>query len=181
MAQVTLTEALAELKTLEKRIESKRAAILPFLVRQERMKDPLLKEGGSAEYIKRERQAINDLQERIVRIRSRILEANFKTVITIGNMSRSIQDWLTWRREVSAAQASLLRDIVKTVTAARASAQSKGVAIVPTGEKAVNDSDLIVNVDDASMAKEIEGLEQILGTLDGQLSLKNATVVIDVD
>lgn len=181
MAQLTITEALAELKTLDKRIASKESSFTPFIVRQERMKDPLLKDGGSAEFIKRERQAINDLQERIIRIRSQILKANVETVITIQNMSRSIQDWLTWRREIAERQRRLLKSIASAVAGARAQAITKGITVVPAGENAASDNDLIVNVDEAGMAAEIETLETTLGQLDGQLSLKNATVVINVD
>ena len=35
-------------------------------------------------------------------------------------------------------------------------------------------------VDEAALLKEIEHMETVLGTLDGQFSLKNATVMVDV-
>ena len=47
MSAITVTEALAEIKTTQKRIEKKREHILNFAWRQERMKDPLERDGGS--------------------------------------------------------------------------------------------------------------------------------------
>ena len=46
--KLTITEALAEIKTVEKRIQKKREAILPFVFRQEMLRDPHEKDGGSA-------------------------------------------------------------------------------------------------------------------------------------
>src|SRR5579863_1653454 len=66
MRQLTITEALAEIKTINKRLESKRESVRNYIARDVRVRDPLEKEGGSAEFIKRERQAIIDLEERIV-------------------------------------------------------------------------------------------------------------------
>lgn len=48
------------------------------------------------------------------------------------------------------------------------------------GESAASFQDIRVNVSENDLAKDLEQMETILGTLDGQLSLKNATVVIEV-
>ena len=61
-----------------------------------------LSAGGSVSAIKRELQAIHDLEERMVRIRRAIQHANQVTNVTIGKQARSIADWLVWRRDVSA-------------------------------------------------------------------------------
>ena len=73
--QTTITEALAELKTLGKRIEKKRESVAMFLTRQDGLKDPLEKDGGSVEFIKRERQAVKDLEQHHVNIRLAIQRA----------------------------------------------------------------------------------------------------------
>lgn len=44
---LTITEALAEIKTVGKRVEKKREFIKAFLARQDGVKDPLEKDGGS--------------------------------------------------------------------------------------------------------------------------------------
>jgi hypothetical protein len=40
--------------------------------------------------------------------------------------------------------------------------------------------DIVVNVDEQKLAEDSERMEEVLGTLDGLLSLKNATVTIEV-
>lgn len=47
MPRLTITEALAELKTLDKRILAKQGSIPNYLVRDDRVRDPLAKDGGS--------------------------------------------------------------------------------------------------------------------------------------
>ncbi len=67
-----------------------------------------------------------------------------------------------------------------TIQSLRTQAQQKGFGMVLAGQSASAPTDYLVNLDEAALAKEAETLETILGTLDGQLSLKNATVMIDV-
>src|SRR3954451_8770915 len=111
MAQITITEALAELKTIDKRIEKKREFVLTYLLRQEMFKDPLEKDGGSVSAIKRETQAIHDLEERKIVIRRAIQQANERNSIAVGKQARSIADWLVWRREVAPIQQQFLANI----------------------------------------------------------------------
>ncbi len=54
MAKLTITEALAEIPTIEKRIEKKREFILNYLYRQSSVRDPHEKDGGSTVLIVRE-------------------------------------------------------------------------------------------------------------------------------
>lgn len=61
----------------------------------------------------------------------------------------------------------------------RREAQQKGSTVVPAGE-ASKPNDVIVNLSEIELTKEAEEMEEILGVLDGQLSLKNATVTIEV-
>jgi hypothetical protein len=183
VAKITVTEALAELKTIDKRIEKKREFVNSYLVRQEMMKDPLEKDGGSVSAIQRERQSMSDLLERKVTIRRAIQAANAANSIKVGNTTRTIADWLVWKRDVAPFLSQSLVEIRHKVEATRVDAQKKGVAVF-SGVAVVNDgakpADLIVNVNEQELADEIEQLEETLGTLDGQLSLKNATVKIDV-
>ncbi len=177
---LTITEALAELKTLGKRIEKKREFVGGYLARQDGIKDPLEKEGGSATVIARERQAIADLELRHVAIRTAIQRVNQATPITVLDTTKTIAEWLTWRKEIASGQQSFVNKIRQTVMAARGEAQKKGFGVVLTAEVAKQPTDFVINVDESALAKEAETLENILGTLDGQLSLKNATVMIDV-
>ena len=87
---ITITEALAEIKTIGKRIASKQAFIGQYLARQDGVRDPLEKDGGSAEVIKRERQAIGDLETRIITLRQGIQHANDETKVSVvGSFEKS--------------------------------------------------------------------------------------------
>lgn len=88
MAGITITEALAEIKTIGKRIEKKREFIGGFLARQDGVRDPLEKDGGSAKAIAGERQSVNDLEDRIVALRRGIQRANDETSVTINGITR---------------------------------------------------------------------------------------------
>jgi len=95
MEKTTITEALAEIPTITKRIQKKQEFILNYLYRSSSVRDPHEKDGGAQLLISREIQAINDLQYRIVSIRAAIQEANRNNTITIGNTTKTIADWLT--------------------------------------------------------------------------------------
>lgn len=174
---LTITEALAEIKTIGKRIEAKRNSAATYMARIDAARDPLEKEGGSVAYIVQERQAIGDLNERIVMLRRGIQHANDTTKITVGAMTKTISEWLTWRREVAPGERQFLAHIRNQINALRDKAMKSGAAVVTAGSDA-RAHDFIVNVNEQELAKQLEAIEEIIGSLDGQLSLKNATVTI---
>jgi hypothetical protein len=176
--KITITEALAEIPTIEKRIEKKKEVILSYLYRQSSVRDPHEKDGGSNVLIAREKQAIADLQERLITIRAVIQRANSEHTITIGNQTRTIVDWLTWRREIAPTEQRFLHDLMSKINEMRQKAIKQGVSI--TEKDAGFSSDYVVNINERELAEKIEGLENILGTLDGQLSLKNATIMVEL-
>src|SRR5690348_13210593 len=136
MNKITITEALAELTTINKRIEKKRQTIKAFLWRPDMARDPLVKEGGSVEYITRERQAIKDLQERHVRIRMAIQQANQHTDVTVNGVTRTLADWLTWRKEISSSETTFLTDVRTVLERARREVQQRGGKAVAAGSDA---------------------------------------------
>lgn len=179
---LTITEALAEIKTIGKRIDKKREFIMGFLFRQEGLKDPLDKDGGSVEAIRRERQAITDLELRIVNLRRGIQRANDTTEVNVNGNVLSIADWLTWRRDVAPGQQAFLNNMRTRFHMLREQAKRGGSAVIQQNvavSQDVKPTDYVVNVDEAELARQIETLEETLGVLDGQLSLRNATVMID--
>lgn len=178
MAKMTITEALADIKTIDKRIEKQGEMVKNYLVRQEAIRDPLEKEGGSMAAVQRALQSIYDLEERKVAIRSAIARVNAETTITIGLRTRTIADWIVWRREVAKGRKARLDGIVSAVIQYRSQALKQGFTVVSPGQVAANLSDIIVNVNESEMNAERESMEVVLGTLDGQLSLKNATVLV---
>lgn len=177
MAQITITEALAEYKTIEKRITKKEEFVLQYLLRQKRFEDPLVNEGGVVPALKRETQAINDLRERLILIRQKINEANTSNSVTIKDITRTIAEWIVWKEKVAPSVTKFLGSIRNTIDQHRKQALTKGIRTV-TPEEAAQPDDLIVHIDQLKLAKDQELLEEILGILDGQLSLKNATITI---
>ena len=164
---ITITEALAEIKTIGKRIDKKQDFIFGSLARQEGARDPLEKEGGAEVVLSRERQAINDLQTRIVSLRRGIQRANDATIVHIGEQSRSISDWLIWKRDVAPKRKDFLSKMSTGLKNMREQAKRQGQNVVAAGA-AQQFTDIVVNIDEVALAAEIETLEKTLGDLDGQ-------------
>ena len=179
MSKLTITEALAEIKTIEKRVRKKRDFVLSYLYRQEALKDPLIKEGGSSQAISSVLQAISDLEERKVAIRCAIAKINAKTTVTVQSITKSMADWLVWRREVAPEASKFLAQLRGQINSIRSEAQKKGYVTVAAGAEA-RPGDVIVNLDEMKLSQDIENLEVVLGTLDGALSLKNATTFVEL-
>lgn len=174
---MTITEGLQEIKTLVKRIEKKRTFINSYLYRQNNVRDPHESDGGSQHVLDKERQAIKDLENNIIDIRERISDANKKTHIVLSGISRSISEWIIWRREIVIPRKKFLEEIFNKIQHARRQATQQGLNTV-NSEKQAGALDLIVNINEKELAFEIEKTEDILSTLDGKLSLKNGTVSI---
>lgn len=184
-APITITESLAEIKTLGKRIAKKMEGLSPYLARVEQMKDPLEGDGGSVEFIRRERQSIKDMQARIIRLRAAIAYANATTDLTVHEETRNIADWLTWRREVAPNEQTLLSQLRNNINALRTQAQQKGVGFVNAAVTNVQvtdakPNDILVNISEVELAAELDHIQEVLGVLDGQLSLKNATTLVTI-
>jgi len=176
---ITITEALAEIPTIQKRIEKKQEFIKSFLWRQANIRDPHEKTGGSATLVEQEFQAIRDLNERHIKIRLAIQAANAKETITVMGITHTIAYWLTWRREVSEKTESFLAALMRGLQQVRQTATSKGVQMT-NSQSPESLNDIVVNLSEKDLAGEAEQLENVLGILDGQLSLKNATILLDL-
>ncbi len=176
---LTITEALAEIATIDKRLPKKADEMLPYVARVEQVRDPFLDQGGSAVYITRERQSFNDLQKRKIALRAAIAKANAETTIVVNGKERTVADWLVWKRECYSATVRMLNGLLNHVRAIRREAQQKGVTLVNVDQKAQAD-DVVVNVDEQKLIEELDALEETFGKLDGLLSLKNATTLIEL-
>ena len=97
----TITEALAEIKTLKKRINKKRTFIYDHMFLGGQMKDPFENEGGSQVAIDKATQAARDMENRVVELRLAIAKKNAETEVTLEGVTRSIAGWIIWRREVA--------------------------------------------------------------------------------
>lgn len=183
MAQkLTVTEALAEIKTLGKQIEKKSAFVISYLARQEIVRDPFEKDGGSFAVIASAEQSITDLHENVVRIRSAIQAINQRTPLTIEGDTRSVAEWLNWRREVAPKQQAMYADWRNRINNLRQQATQRGGTLNAAGtvSESPGQQSFVVNVDEKRLAEKIEHLELVFGRLDGALSLHNATMTIEV-
>jgi len=115
-SKITITEALQEVKTIDARIQKKKEFVFNFLFRQNTQRDPHKKDGGSAVLIAQERQAINDLLERKISIRTAINIANAENSITIGKQTRTISEWLVWKRDVAPTMKVILNETADTAS-----------------------------------------------------------------
>ena len=175
MTQMTITEALAELKLIGAKVKKKRQNIAKLAVRWSNEEDPI--EGGSNATVARERQSITDLLERGVRIRSKIQSANLASLVTVGPTTRTVADWLIWRREFAADSLGLLSDLDSQY-------QNTQKLFRTNPQRDPNDETRVVT---PVFNFEIEGVlteqvehNDILNSLDGKLSLHNATTTIEV-
>lgn len=175
----TITEALSELNLLKKKIEKKESVLREAIFNVAHAKDPFESEGGSKDYVGRELQAVSDLRRRFVKIRSSISKANLEHKITLGEETRSIYDWLSWKREISEGEISLYKDLYT-----RTESQINRVKQQPQVYKDENNENKMVsfifNHDLGTLSKKQESLTETIEKLDGLLSLKNATITIDV-
>ncbi len=177
---LTITEALAEIKTIGKRLEAKRTFVRQYLTRHVGLVDPLLKEGGSVQALREARQAITDLESRVVAIRMAIAEANNTTTVTVGPDTRTIAQWLVWKREVAPGHAAFLQSITQSIMGGRKQTQVRLTAQKAGEASLEGEVDTVVNVDEKALAQESEDLQTLLGELDGKLSLANAITTIDI-
>lgn len=177
---ITITEALAELKIIKSKIDKKKSYILGNMSRQEGAKDLLEKEGGTRKVLDSEIQAVNDLQERMVKIRSAIFRANASSKVTICSVERTIADWLVWRRDVAPIVKNFETMILSQMQHVKNEAKKMNFQVVPHGDAPKNPTDVIFEVDEHALHKQSERTQEILDTLDGKLSLHNATVQVEV-
>lgn len=177
MEKITITEALQEIKTIGKRIAKKRESIMSYIARDSRLKDPLERDGGTHQYIASERQSIRDLNIRLVAIRTAIQRVNLATPLSLHGETRTIAEWLTWRREVSVGVTTFYTQMRNVINNLRTQLSKEGRKLVEADNAP---TDVIVYINEREMLQESERHEQLLGDLDGKLSLLNATTTIEI-
>lgn len=177
MEQLTVTEALAEIKTIKARIDKKRENVRRYFARYARERDPLEREGGCVEFVRKERQGIGDLEQRIITIRAAIQQANMTTRLTIRGTERTVMDWLSWRREIANDANQFVNELAQRSNNLRQQARTQGRKVV---EKDPGEAveEIVVAYSEVELAREVEDMTALLGELDGKLSLVNATTTI---
>jgi hypothetical protein len=176
MPILSISEALGQLAVIDQQIEKKQQLISDYLFRDAAVRDPLARDGGTAEVLAREYRSIQALLGRKVRIRRVVQSANEQATITHGDTTRSIADWLVWKREVVSDRSRFLVQLRNRIEQARREAPRHR----PAAAEKSSGSDLVVNLNEQELSSELELLEELQGYLAGQLALKNATVVVEL-
>jgi large subunit ribosomal protein L7/L12 len=177
MSALTITEALSQIQAIDLQVAKKQQLIDAYLLRSGAIRDPLERDGGTQSVLAREHQAIAALLERKVLIRRAVQAANEQATITHEDQTRSIADWLVWKREIVARRSEFLNQIrFRIEQARRETAQPRP----KVGEDSSRGSDLVVHVNEKDLASELEALEERQGYLAGQIALKNATVLVEL-
>lgn len=179
MATQTITEALAEIKTIDKRLAAKRDEVTKVVVRDARVVDPKAGEGGSEKYVAELMQSITDLELRWMRLRAAIQAANCTNILKVQGVERTVAEWLAWRREVAEGEIRFRKHLAQGIAQFRAST----VQFRRQGSNETTDEPIqaVVNMSETDLAQQLDKYELILGELDGQLSLFNARCEVDVD
>lgn len=179
-SKYTITEALAELKTLDKRIASTKDFILKYAVRQGSTIDPLDDEGGSHTVVPRKMQSVRDLFDRKVKIRTAINAVNAETPLTVGSITKTIAEWIIWRREAFSLEMQTYRQLQEKVLDARRQCIQAGISLLEDGKQPAKVQEASCFISESSIQSRIDELVEIESTLDGKLSLVNATTLIQV-
>jgi hypothetical protein len=173
---ISIHEALAELKLIDKKVESKKRFVLPRLVHTETSefswKDPFIEDGGIVRKVESELQAINDLLDNKRHIRVAINQANMENTVEINKRVLSIADWLAWRTEVYPHQLRLLKEILVVLEDAHKPKFP--------GRQQESTTEIYSHVDASEIQRELEELMSTHERLDGLLSLKNAQILVEV-
>lgn len=178
METITITEALAEIKLAQKKIDKKKIAIGTALTRYDKTPDPHGGEGGSKAFVKAELQSIGDIYDRLVRIRAAISTINSSTMLLVEGVTKTIGEWLVWKREVCDAQLAIYTTIRDAVNQdiQKITKQPQLFTDDKTGERLL--VKLEVNIDLTEHNQKMEKIMTIKERLDGLLSLKNAITSI---
>lgn len=172
---ITITEALAEINLIKKKIEDGETGIKVMLVRASHVPDFYQDHGGAAVMIQRTQQALKDMRTRLLSLRSGISRANIENQITINGESKSIFDWLTWKRELYQPLERALKDHIQTLKAS-ADKEASRPEVWKDQEGRTQLVSYIRNADLKTIEDEYNRIVDVYGKLDGQLSLKNATI-----
>lgn len=153
--------------------------VLANLAKFKHVPDPYEKQGGGAQANLNELQSIRDLGQRLIRLRTAISQANISNSISINGHERSIHDWLTWKREVAPVKLKFIQDLASK-TKQNMDHFAKSPQVYKDEAGTTHLVEFQSNIDYADVLKESEIIGDCLEKLDGQLSMKNARIEIDI-
>ena len=179
MTQITITEALAEIKLINDKIQKKQSFVLGNLTRVRQVADPLASKGGTSVVIASEVQSIADLETRLAKIRTAIMLANLNNTAECGGETKSLYEWLIWKREVAGKRSQFYNQIYNDTKRKVDEIQRQPQLFKADGDKPVL-VELEASLPYMDYAAKYSSVVETLNKLDGILSLKNATVMVEV-
>jgi predicted dithiol-disulfide oxidoreductase (DUF899 family) len=178
MERMTITEALSEIKLIKAKTDKLRQLVKANLYRFEEQPDIFEKEGGSKRFAEATTQAVKDHEDRLTKIRAAITKANLENTITLGSDTKSIFEWITWKREVSQARFTFINGIQQELKNVEDKFRREPPAYRDK-EQVLVFYKVQYNLDYSTFVTKAQEVADQLQKLDGQLSLKNATLVIE--
>lgn len=168
-----ITEVLAGNKTSKKKREPKLQFVLQNMLRDDRLKDPFEENGGTKTVIRQELQAIKDLEEKQIQDLMALQKTNLATMVTIGGKARPISYWIIWKREVAPEIKKRLVAMQQRLNQGKTISENPRYPAAQAGEVKI-----VVAIDEKELTKEIVEFEELFGTVDGILSMANATTPV---
>ena len=171
--KITVTEALGKISLIDKQIDAELAAVAPYIAYTDNLKDPLEKDGGSKNFVKSRVQSVDDMLKNKNRLRVAINTANLSNKVTVAEETRSVAEWLIWRRECLPKQKHVVNQLLQAANNLRSR--------VNTSNQQHNQSvGVVSNLDEKKLNEEVLKIQSIENNLDTQLSLFNATTLVEV-
>lgn len=179
MQKMTITEALADIKTTTNKITKKEAWVNGHLCLTDAMDDPMEEKGGTKKVVKAEIQSVRDLRIRLVNLRNGINKANFDNTLTIRKRQMSIAEWLIWRREVAKAAQTFESEIHNYVDKTLKDAMHRP-SVKQEGTENMRIIKILPQVDKEEHRAIADEISETMDELDGKLSHANATVTMTI-
>ena len=165
MDKMKLIEAMKELKLIVAKISRNREETIKYSSGLSNEKPVFETEKAQSEYVARLIQSTEDLVKRYLDLKSAIEYTNLKTKVTIHGETRSISEWLVYKRNLAGIRHHAYQAANDSVALGR---KSKDAA-------ALKDVQIVRYYDEAVMNAKLRNLIEILGSLDGTLEVINAT------
>lgn len=141
--------------------------------------DKFSKDGGAEKVLTSELQSIENLNLNLIKIRSAIMKANLENNIVIDGASLPIYSWLVWRKEVFNVLQRTYEDIWEK-TKQEVDKSMRTPQVVKDNEgKVIELARVIPNMNHVECQKIFQKISETNDSLDGKLSLANATIVIE--
>lgn len=181
METLKITQALAEITLAQKKIEHSMGFVIKNAKRDERLRDPFEKDKTTQEaVVQAELQSIADNEKRIVALRMAINKANMAHTITIESVTRTIAEWIIWRRDILPGLKQRLQLINREITERERNYDASMLRIRGQLGDKQEPVPYTYNISEKKLLEEIQATEVVEQQLDGMLSLMNANIDVTV-